>query len=72
MLDAGLQSERQRTSEPMVLYTGRLAPVKGIETLLSAAKFVQQSNPAISFVLAGPWQMPKSPEAYGLQLNQQI
>ena len=41
MLKAGLEFERNGGSEPIVLYTGRLAPVKGIETLLAAAKTVQ-------------------------------
>ena len=69
LLDAALLSERNENSEAIVLYTGRLAPVKGIETLLSAARIVHARNPAISFVLAGPWQMPKPPDAYGLQQN---
>jgi glycogen(starch) synthase len=70
MLKAALQFERNGDSEQMVLYTGRLAPVKGIETLLATAKLVHDRNPGITFVLAGPWQMPQSPEAYGLELNQ--
>ena len=69
MLKAALQFERNGSAEQVVLYTGRLAPVKGIETLLAAAKLVHDQNPVITFVLAGPWQMPKSPEAYGLELN---
>jgi len=70
MLKAGLEFERNGGSEPIVLYTGRLAPVKGIETLLGAAKLVHDRNPGITFVLAGPWQMPHPPETYGLTLNQ--
>jgi len=69
MLKAALQFERNGASEPIVLYTGRLAPVKGIETLLEAAKLVHDCAPAVTFVLAGPWQMPHPPETYGLQLN---
>ncbi|HYR76625.1 MAG TPA: glycosyltransferase family 4 protein [Pyrinomonadaceae bacterium] len=69
ILKAALQFERNGASEQVVLYTGRLAPVKGIETLLAAAKLVHDRNPGITFVLAGPWQMPRSPEAYGLKLN---
>ena len=69
MLQAGLHFERNGGSEQTVLYTGRLAPVKGIETLLGAAKLVHDRNPGITFVLAGPWQMPHPPEAYGLQLD---
>ncbi|MDX6498801.1 MAG: glycogen synthase [Blastocatellia bacterium] len=70
MLKAGLQFERNGGAEPIVLYTGRLAPVKGIETLLGAAKLVHDHNPGITFVLAGPWQMPHPPETYGLTLNE--
>ena len=70
MLKAALQFQRNGQSEQVVLYTGRLSPVKGIETLLAAAKLVHDQNPGITFVLAGPWQMPQSPEAYGLELNQ--
>ncbi len=69
MLEVALQFERNGESEQVVLYTGRLAPVKGIETLLAAAKLVHDQNPGITFVLAGPWQMPHSPETYGLELN---
>jgi glycosyltransferase involved in cell wall biosynthesis len=69
MLKAGLEFERHGGSEPIVLYTGRLAPVKGIETLLGAAKIVHDRNPGITFVLAGPWQMPQPPQYYGLELN---
>jgi glycogen synthase len=71
ILKAALQFERNGDSEQLVLYTGRLAPVKGIETLLAAAKLVHDRDPGIKFVLAGPWQMPQSPEAYGLELNQE-
>jgi glycosyltransferase involved in cell wall biosynthesis len=70
ILKAALQFERNGGSEQVVLYTGRLAPVKGIETLLATAKIVHDRNPGITFVLAGPWQMPRSPETYGLELNQ--
>jgi D-inositol-3-phosphate glycosyltransferase len=70
ILKAALQFERNGGSEQVVLYTGRLAPVKGIETLLAAAKLVHDQNPGVTFVLAGPWQMPQSPETYGLKVNQ--
>ncbi len=62
MLKAALQFERNGGSEQIVLYTGRLAPVKGVETLLATAKIVHDQNPGVTFVLAGPWQM--------LELNQ--
>jgi glycosyltransferase involved in cell wall biosynthesis len=69
MLKASLRFERNGGAEPVVLYTGRLAPVKGIETLLAAAKIVHDRNPEITFVLAGPWQMPQQPQHYGLELD---
>jgi glycogen(starch) synthase len=69
MLEAGLHFRRNGGSEPIVLYTGRLAPVKGIDMLLEAAKRVHDRNPAVTFVLAGPWQMPHPPQTYGLQQN---
>lgn len=69
MLKAGLEFKRNGGSEPIVLYTGRLAPVKGIETLLEAAKLVHDRHPHATFVLAGPWQMPRPPKAYGLELD---
>ena len=71
LLKAALQFQRNGSTERIVLYSGRLAPVKGIETLLSAAKLVHRRDPSVSFVLAGPWQMPRPPHSYGLQLNQQ-
>lgn len=69
MLKAAAQFQRNGGHERVVLYTGRLALVKGIETLVEAARLVRAADPSITFVLAGPWQMPKSPEAYGLDLN---
>lgn len=69
MLQAAQEFSRNGTGERLVLYTGRLAPVKGIETLLEAARLVNARNLNFTFVLAGPWQMPQPPEAYGLQLN---
>jgi glycosyltransferase involved in cell wall biosynthesis len=69
MVKAALEFERNGSAEMIVLYSGRLAPVKGIETLLAAAKLVRDRNQAITFVLAGPWQMPRPPKSYGLELN---
>jgi glycogen(starch) synthase len=69
MLRAALKFSRNGDAEPVVLYTGRLAPVKGIETLLEAARLVHQRQTNVTFVLAGPWQMPHAPETYGLELN---
>lgn len=70
MMRAGLETPpRQRTDTPVILYTGRLAPVKGIEVLLQAARLVHQDIPSATFVLAGTWQMPRPPQTYGLALN---
>jgi glycosyltransferase involved in cell wall biosynthesis len=66
---AALTDAHNGRSEPIVLYTGRLAPVKGIETLLEIAKRVHHDDPTVTFVLAGPWQMPRPPKMYGLDLN---
>ncbi len=71
LLRASLQFVRNGGSERLVLYTGRLAPVKGIEILLEAVKLVHGRDPSIRFVLAGPWQMPHPPEGYGLGLNRE-
>ncbi len=69
LLNAALQFHRNGNAERVVLYTGRLAPVKGIDTLLEAAESVHRRDPSVSFVLAGPWQMPQPPQEYGLELN---
>jgi glycogen synthase len=50
----------------MVLYTGRLAPVKGIAPLLEAAREVRKAESGVDFVLAGPWQMSGTPASWGL------
>jgi starch synthase len=55
--------------EQWALYAGRLAPVKGIEPLLESAKRIHDSFPNVTFVFAGPWQMPRPPEMYDLELN---
>lgn len=70
MLEAGLATPpRTPTDAPNILYTGRLAPVKGIEILLQAARLVHLQIPAATFVLAGAWQMPQPPQQYGLELG---
>jgi len=69
VINAARRFERNGNNEMTVLYAGRLAPVKGIETLLRAAKLVLSKNPSVKFVLAGPWQMPQSPETFGLNGN---
>jgi glycosyltransferase involved in cell wall biosynthesis len=70
LLRAAREFHRNGNRERIALYTGRLAPVKGIDTLLTAAALVHEKDPSVRFVLAGPWQMPGSPEAYGLKLNE--
>ncbi len=52
------------SATPLVLYTGRLAPVKGIVPLLEAAKEVCRSG-SVKFTLAGPWQMGQAPAKFG-------
>ena len=58
-------SASSESARPTVLYTGRLAPVKGTEVLLKAAQIVLQKNPNVRFTLAGPWQMPGRPADWG-------
>jgi len=70
LFKAAGEFHRNGNRERIVLYTGRLAPVKGIETLLTAARLVHEKDPSVRFVLAGPWQMPQAPEAYGLRLSE--
>lgn len=69
MLAAGLgrRLDASAPSSQTVLYTGRLAPVKGTVPLLEAAKLVERACPDSNFLLAGPWQMPDSPARWGLQ-----
>lgn len=70
MLEAGLATPpRTPTDAPNILYTGRLAPVKGIEILLQAARLALPQMPTATFVLAGAWQMPQPPQRYGLELD---
>lgn len=72
MLDVALQvaSKSKIATSPVVLYTGRLAPVKGIDPLLKAIPIIRTSFPDATFVLAGPWQMPQPPAHWNLSLNQ--
>jgi len=62
MLKAALQFERNGGSEQVVLYTGRLAPVKGIETLLATAKLVHDRNPGVTFCVSRPVANAQSPK----------
>jgi glycosyltransferase involved in cell wall biosynthesis len=66
---AAAEPFRNGNAERIVFYSGRLAPVKGIEVLLKTAKRVHEDDSNTTFVLAGPWQMPEPPAAYGLELN---
>jgi glycosyltransferase involved in cell wall biosynthesis len=70
LLRAASEFHPNGNRERIVFYAGRLAPVKGIETLLEAAKLVRAIDPSTNFVLAGPWQMPNAPESYGLENSQ--
>ncbi len=53
------------TDSATVLYTGRLAPVKGIPHLLEAAREVCRLMRDARFVLAGPWQMSGTSAQWG-------
>ena len=53
------------TDSATVLYTGRLAPVKGIPHLLEAAREVSRLMRDTRFVLAGPWQMSGTSAQWG-------
>jgi len=55
------------SAAPVILYMGRLAPVKGTLPLLDAVGEVRKTFRDARFVLAGPWQMPGKPERWGLQ-----
>lgn len=56
-------------SAPVVLYTGRLASVKGILPLLEATKEVLATFRQVRFVLAGSWQMMETPRQLGFGLD---
>jgi len=59
--NAALAPGLPNTDAPMILYTGRLAPVKGTPLLLDAAVGVLKQFPRAEFVLAGAWQMAVPP-----------
>jgi glycosyltransferase involved in cell wall biosynthesis len=48
----------RKYKRPIVLFSGRLAPVKGIETLLKAVPRLKKAYPQVLVVLAGQVQMP--------------
>jgi glycosyltransferase involved in cell wall biosynthesis len=61
VLDAANEStSTDPETGPLILYTGRLALVKGTPILLEAAANVLKQFPHARFVLAGPWQLPAS------------
>ncbi len=60
------------SADPIVLYTGRLAIVKGVASLLAAVPLVHRECPRARFVLAGPWQMPDRPEKWGLERSDDL
>jgi glycosyltransferase involved in cell wall biosynthesis len=51
---------------PIVLYSGRMAAVKGITPFLEAIRKVHAADTTVRFALAGPWQMGDAPEKLGL------
>ncbi|MDH5506008.1 MAG: glycosyltransferase family 4 protein [Anaerolineae bacterium] len=55
LLEAGREyiEEKNMDGTPIVLYTGRIAHVKGILTLLQSVTMVSESNPGVRFVIAG-------------------
>lgn len=61
------QETPNERDENLILYTGRLAKVKGTIALLAAFRLAQQQNPKLKCVLAGAWQLPGNPRDYGLE-----
>ncbi|HEY4363710.1 MAG TPA: glycosyltransferase family 4 protein [Bryobacteraceae bacterium] len=58
------------SESPMILYTGRLASVKGTPLLLEAAGQVLKQFPRAEFVLAGAWQMTEPPSVWSRWMEQ--
>jgi glycosyltransferase involved in cell wall biosynthesis len=54
---------------PVLLYIGRLSPLKGIEDALRAAAKVAASVPALEFILCGEWEPPEYETRMGLLLR---
>lgn len=65
IIEAGRNHQPRTAQQPMVLYTGRMAQVKGVPVLLRAAADVCRLNPDARFELAGPWQMGQPPSDFG-------
>jgi len=72
LLQAALATSAQARDSNLVLFVGRLAPVKGVITLLEAIRRVLSTNSQVNFILAGEWQMPNSPSDYGLGKSAQV
>ncbi len=60
---------KTKSDTPIILYVGRLAPVKGTEVLLRAFDLLQENT--IRLVLIGGWQMPETPEFYDIGSDHQ-
>ncbi len=48
----------KKHARPMILFAGRLASIKGVDTLIQAFPLVQKKYPQALLVLAGPNQLP--------------
>lgn len=72
VLAEALASSPRQPADPIILYTGRMAVVKGTVPLLGSLPLVQRQCPGARFVLAGPWQMQEAPNEYGLERSGEI
>jgi glycogen(starch) synthase len=72
VLAEALANDQRQPADPIVLYTGRLAVVKGTAPLLGAIPLVQRQCPQAQFLLAGPWQMPDGPQKWGLERSSEL
>lgn len=52
-----VRSHTKQDTSPTVLYIGRLAPHKGLDTLIAAAPLVLKKFPEAKFVIAGPGEI---------------
>ncbi len=68
---AGADSAAPRR-DSIILYTGRLAVVKGTVPLLQAIPQVHGEHPRARFVLAGPCQMSEGPGHWGLERSSEV
>ena len=65
VIEAGRSHQPDPSMPELVLYTGRMAQVKGLPVLLKAAAGVCRDRVSARFLMAGPWQMQQPPEDYG-------